>query len=117
MQELARMKEKEILVLKSLLLNVDIKIATATDVSSEKRNQIVCVVTSKNQLILRYVTETAEVILKKVDWFYQNEKGSSRYWFSNQKSLVKHLSGSSFDVFLRNLKFAKIFIQKCKQRK
>lgn len=71
------MKEKEILILKSLLSNVDIKIATATDVSSEKRNQIVCVVTSKNQLILRYVTETAEVILKKVDWFYQNEKGLS----------------------------------------
>lgn len=73
------MKEKDILVLKSLITNVDIKIATATDVTTERRNQILCVVTSKNQLVLRYVTETAEVILKKVDWFHQNEKGLSHH--------------------------------------
>lgn len=72
------MKEKEILVLKSLISNVDIKVATATVVSKDKRNQILCVVTSKNQIILRYVTETAEVILKKLDWFHQNEKGKER---------------------------------------
>lgn len=65
---------KEILQLKTLINNVDIKLATATDVSGGSKNQILCVVTSKDQIILRYVTETAEVILKKVDWFSQNEK-------------------------------------------
>ena len=68
------MKEKEILNLKTLISNVDIKLATATDVSNGCRNQIVCVVTTKDEIILRYTTETAEVILKKVDWFHQNEK-------------------------------------------
>lgn len=68
------MKEKEILVLKTLISNVDIKLATATEVSNGCKSQIVCVVTTKDQLILRYVTETGEVILKKVDWFQQNEK-------------------------------------------
>lgn len=67
------MKEK-ILHLKTLISNVDVKIATATEASHDKRNQIVCVVTSKDQIILRYVTETAEVILKKVDWFQENDK-------------------------------------------
>jgi hypothetical protein len=65
---------REILQLKTLINNVDIKLATATDVSTGRKNQIVCVVTSKDQIILRYVTETAEVILKKIDWFQQNEK-------------------------------------------
>jgi hypothetical protein len=69
-----RMNEKEILNLKTLISNVDIKLATATDVSNGSKNQILCVVTSKDQIIFRYVTETAEVILKKVDWFHQNEK-------------------------------------------
>lgn len=65
---------KEILQLKTLINNVDIKLATATDVSGGRKNQILCVVTSKDQIFLRYITETAEVILKKVDWFSQNEK-------------------------------------------
>lgn len=68
------MKEKEILILKTLISNVDIKLATATDVSNGSKHQILCVVTSKDQIILRYVSDTAEVILKKVDWFHQNEK-------------------------------------------
>lgn len=68
------MKEKEILVLKPLISNVDIKLATVTDVSSGSKNQMLCVVTRNDLLILRYVTETAEVILKKLDWFHQNEK-------------------------------------------
>lgn len=66
---------KEILSLKTLLSNVDIKLATATEVSGECKNQILCVVTRKDEIILRCVTETAEVIsLKKVDWFRLNEK-------------------------------------------
>ncbi|CRK88070.1 CLUMA_CG001855, isoform A [Clunio marinus] len=68
------MKEKEILRLKPLITNVDIKVAAATDVSNDKRSQIICIVTEKDQIILRYVTETAEIILKKVDWFQENEK-------------------------------------------
>lgn len=68
------MKEQEVLCLKTLINKVDIKLATATDGSCERRNQILCVVTAKEQIILRYVTETAEVVLKKVDWFQQNEK-------------------------------------------
>jgi hypothetical protein len=65
---------KEILKLNTLISNVDIKLATATDVSGGSKNQILCCVTNKDQIILRYVSETAEVILKKVDWFQQNEK-------------------------------------------
>ena len=68
------MKEKEILVLKPLISNVDIKLATVTDVSNGSKNQMLCVVTRNDHLLLRYVTETAEVILKKIDWFNQNEK-------------------------------------------
>lgn len=68
------MKEKEILVLKTLIGNVDIKLATATDVSGGCQSQLVCVVTAKDQILLRYVSETGEVIFKKVDWFQQNEK-------------------------------------------
>lgn len=68
------MKDKEILALTTLISNVDIKLATATDVVKEKRNQILCFVTSKDQIVLRYVTETAEVIIKKVNWFCENEK-------------------------------------------
>lgn len=68
------MKEKEILHLKTLIANVEIKLATATDVSDGSKNQIVCLIDSKDILILRYVTETADIILKKVDWFSQNDK-------------------------------------------
>lgn len=69
-----RMTEKEILNLKTLIHNVDIKLATATDVSNGSKNQLLCVVTRSDQLILRYITETAEVILKKIDWFEKSEK-------------------------------------------
>lgn len=64
----------EILELKSLLSNVEIKLATASDVINGTKNQILAVVTTKDLIVLRYVTETAEVILKKVEWFQQNEK-------------------------------------------
>lgn len=69
-----RMKEKEILRLKTLISNVDVKLATATDVSNGCKSQMLCVVSSKDEIILRCVSETAEVILKKVEWFRLNEK-------------------------------------------
>lgn len=68
------MKEKEILHLKTLINNVEIKLATATDVTNGSKNQILCIVTTKDQIIFRYVTETAEVFIKKLGWFHQNEK-------------------------------------------
>lgn len=68
------MKEKEILSIKTLISNVDIKLATATDVAGGGKSQILCIVNSKDEIILRCVTDTAEVILKKVDWFRLNEK-------------------------------------------
>lgn len=68
------MKENDILTLNTLINNVDIKLARATDVTNGSRNQMLCIITRNDQLILRLVTETAEVILKKIDWFHQNEK-------------------------------------------
>lgn len=68
------MNEKEVLSLKTLISNVDIKLASATDVSNGSKSQMLCIVTRNDQIILRFITETAEVILKKIDWFHQNEK-------------------------------------------
>jgi hypothetical protein len=65
---------KEILELKSLISNVDIKLAAASDVVNGTKNQILAVVTIKDLIVFRYVTETADVILKKVEWFQENEK-------------------------------------------
>lgn len=65
---------KEILELKTLLTGVDIKLATSSDVTNGSKNQILAVVTTKDSIVLRYVTETADIILRRVDWFQQNEK-------------------------------------------
>lgn len=65
---------KEILELKTLLASVDVKLAVSSDVTNGSKNQIVAIVTLKESIILRYVTETADVILRRVDWFQQNEK-------------------------------------------
>lgn len=65
---------KEILELKTLLANVDVKLAVSSDVTNGSKNQILAVVTVKDSIVLRYVTETADVILRRVDWFQQNEK-------------------------------------------
>jgi hypothetical protein len=65
-----KMNAKEILSLKTLISNVDVKLATISD----KQNQILCVVTCKDQIVLRYVTEAGEIILKKLSWFTDNDK-------------------------------------------
>lgn len=64
---------KEILQLKCLLKNIDIKLSAVTDTSGV-RYQILSIVTTSDQILLRYVSETDDVILKKIDWFNENGK-------------------------------------------
>lgn len=71
-REIFHNKEMEIFALKTLISNVDIKLATASETSGGCKNQIVCVITTKDQILLRYCA--ADVILKKLDWFAKNEK-------------------------------------------
>lgn len=67
---MALMKDKEILQLKCLIKNIDVKLSAVTDTS----NQILCLVCKNNDLLLRYTCETSEVILKKVPFFMDNNK-------------------------------------------
>lgn len=71
------MKEKEIVSCEKILHNFDdnqLKLAASSDVTKESKYQLLCIVTSKDEIILRYVSETSEIILKKIDWFFEKKK-------------------------------------------
>jgi hypothetical protein len=71
------MKEKEILSCEKILHNFQdnhIKLAVTSEVTSESKYQLLCIVLSTDFIILRYVSETSEIILKKIDWFYEKKK-------------------------------------------
>lgn len=70
-------KEKEIVSCEKILYNFEnyrIKLATTTQITNEAKYQILCVITQNDEIILRYVSDTAEIILKKVDWFSEKKK-------------------------------------------
>jgi len=71
------MKEKEILNCEKILHNFDdnqLKLAATSEVTSESKYQLLSIVTSKDEIIIRYVSETSEIILKKIDWFFEKKK-------------------------------------------
>jgi hypothetical protein len=70
------MREKDFLSCKKVLHNfgADIKLATTSEIASESRYQLLCVVTARDEIILRYVSDNGEIILKRIDWFCEKKK-------------------------------------------
>lgn len=64
------MRDKEFLSLRKIFHNVEIKLST---VGGLERNQLV-LVTTQDEIMLRYTSESADVILKKIDFFAKNKK-------------------------------------------
>lgn len=54
--------------------NLDIKFCTASEITNASKYQLLCIVTCKDEIILRYVSDTSEIILKKIDWFCDKKK-------------------------------------------
>lgn len=63
-------KMNDIVNLKCLIKNLDIKLSAV----SCAKNQILCVVLKNNDVLLRYVSEAGDLILKKLNWFQKNSK-------------------------------------------
>lgn len=68
------MREKEFLCLKKIIKNVDIKLSAVGSDVDETNYQLICLVTIQDEIILRYTSESSDVILKKIDWFAEKKK-------------------------------------------
>lgn len=68
------MRDKDFLVRKNILHNVEIKTADITDIQGECKYQMLAVVTVNDDIILRYTSDGAETIFKKIDWFSEKKK-------------------------------------------
>ncbi len=62
----------DIVNLKCLIKNIDIKLSAVTETNS--KNQILVIVLKNNDLIFRYISETGDIILKKLAWFQKHCK-------------------------------------------
>lgn len=67
-------KMNDIVNLKCLIKNLDIKLSAVSCDFSSQKNQILCVVLKNNDVLLRYVSEAGDLILKKLNWFQKNSK-------------------------------------------
>lgn len=66
---------KDFFALRKIFKNVEIKLsASASDAVSESKYHLLCIVTINDEIILRYASESSDVILKKVDWFFEKKK-------------------------------------------
>jgi hypothetical protein len=98
---------KEILELKSLISNVDIKLATASDVVNGNKNQILAVVTIKDLIVFRYVGICDKSISFKC-LFVPNEITSFIVPFigphecPNPQKCPNHVTETSMDILKRN---------------
>lgn len=81
----------EFLSLRNILQNfAQLKLATTSEVvqnASSYNYQILCVVTAKDEIILRYSSDTGEIILKKIDFFCEKKK------------IIKGKNGNVFKIF------------------
>ena len=66
--------QNELLKIKNLVKNVEIKLSAASSVTNGEKRQILCIVTTLNEIIIRYVSEIAEISFKKVSWFQESNK-------------------------------------------
>lgn len=68
------MRDKEFLSLKKILHNVEIKSSSVSDAENGCKYQMLAIVTIQDEIILRYTSESNEIILKKIDWFSEKKK-------------------------------------------
>lgn len=68
------MRDKEFLSLRKILHNLEVKCSAVSDVENGCKYQMLAVVTLQDEIILRYASESSEVILKKIDWFCEKKK-------------------------------------------
>lgn len=66
------LKDKGIVQLKCLVKNINVKLSAVTDNNS--KNQILCLVSTNNDILFRYIDGGADVILKKLSWFLKHKK-------------------------------------------
>lgn len=63
------MRDKDFLRLKKIFHNVEIKNSAISDIENGCKYQMLAIVTTNDEIILRYTSDSSEVILKKIDWF------------------------------------------------
>lgn len=69
------MKDKEMfLKLKKIFLGLEVKTCAISDVENGCKYQMLAIVTLQDEIILRYNSERNEVIIKKIDWFFEKKK-------------------------------------------
>lgn len=69
------MRDKEnFLRLNKILHSLEIKTCAISDAENGSKYQMLAIVTLQDEIILRYNSDRNEVILKKIDWFFEKKK-------------------------------------------